>query len=218
MTYTYTSCYYVQDDCSGSSEWTDQPFESFSECLTHVLQVLRNPADFETPDEGITIPDGMSDSEGTQDYWYSSQLRLERGLFVCKDNSTSFRPGPANEQLVPLPLEKGDTGSAYGWPEQVVREGHWTLCVHHAGNDYYASLGSHTSLALGAFQLHARQKGEENTDAQWYLISAFAPGAGGFSNNPDALVPGPLCIRGDASKYEESRQASMAYSRKYSQY
>ena len=217
MTYTYTSCYYVQDDCSGSSEWTDESFKSFSECLTHVLQVLRNPEDFETPEEGVTIPDGMSDSEGDQDYWYSSQLRLERGLFVCKDNSTSFRPGPAHEQLVPLPLKQGDTGSAYGWPEQVVREGHWTLCNYQVGNDYYASHSSHTSLAHGLFQLHARQKGEENTDAQWYLISAFAPGAGGFSNNPSALVEGPLCIRGDASQYESSRRASLAYSGKYNQ-
>ncbi len=218
MTYTYTSCYYVQDDCSGSSEWTDQPFESFSECLTHVLQVLRNPADFETPDEGITIPDGMSDSEGTQDYWYSSQLRLERGLFVCKDNSTSFRPGPANEQLVPLPLEKGDTGSAYGWPEHTVRQDRWTLAVHHTGNDYYASHGTYPSLSVGEFQVHARQKAEEDPTAQWYLISAFAPGAGGFGNNPAALVPGPLCIKGDASEYGRSRNSSLLFKRMYPQY
>jgi len=218
MSFTYTCCYYVNDSYSGGSEWNDEGFDTFSECLTHVLKVLRNPEDFETPDEGITVPDGVSHSEGTDDYWYSSQLRLERGLYVCNDSHKSFRSGPAHEQSVPLPLEKGDDGSAYGWPESIVRQDRWTVAVHHEGNDYYANHGSYSSLGQGAFQVHARQKSEDDPTAQWYLISAFAPGAGSFRNDPAALVEGPLCIKGDPALYETSRQASLAYRGKYDQY
>jgi hypothetical protein len=217
MSFTYTCCYYVMDESTGGSEWEDSPFETFSECLTHVLKVLKNPENYEDP-EGTTIPGGMCDSEGSHDWWSSSQLRLERGLYVCNDENRSFRRSSDHEQLVPLPLEKGDDGSAYGWPEQIVRQDRWTVVVHHTGNDYYANHGGYSSLGLGAFQVHARQKSEEDPTAQWYLISAFAPGAGSFRNDPAALVEGPLCIKGDPALYEESRQASMAYSRKYSQY
>lgn len=205
------------DDASGGSEWEDEGFDTFSECLTHVLKVLKNPEEYEDP-EGTVIPGGMCDSEGSHDWWSSSQLRLERGLYVCNDENRSFRRSSDHEQLVPLPLEKGDDGSAYGWPEHNVRQDRWTVAVHHEGNDYYANHGSYSSLGQGAFQVHAWQKSEEDPTAQWWLISAFAPGAGDFGNDLAALVEGPLCIKGDPDLYEESRQASMAYSRKYSQY
>ena len=205
------------DDASGGSEWEDSPYETFSECLTHVLKVLKNPEKYEDP-EGTVIPGGMCDSEGSHDWWSSSELRLERGLYVCNDENRSFRRSSDHEQLVPLPLAKGDDGSAYGWPEHTVRQDRWTLAVHHTGRDYYASHGTYPSLSIGEFQVHARQKSEDDASAQWYLISAFAPGAGGFGNNPSALVPGPLCIKGDASEYGRSRQNSLLFHRMYPQY
>ena len=150
MSFTYTCCYYVSDSYSGGSEWNDEGFDTFSDCLTHVLKVLKNPEDFETPEEGITVD---------EDYWYSSDLRLERGLYVCNDSNQSFRSGPDHEQLVPLPLEKGDDGSAYGWPESVVRQDRWTLCRQVPGDDFYSSHSWYDSLELGLYQVHASQGG-----------------------------------------------------------
>lgn len=205
------------DECSGGSEWEDVPFTTYGECLTAALDVLAHPEKHEDP-EGTVVPGGMVDCDGEHDWWSSSELRLERGIYVSDPDHQSFSPSAPHSQRVPLPLEAGDDGSAYGYPEVVIRQDRWTLACHTKGDDYYQSHGWHDSIRDGLFQLHARQRSEQNSDVQWWLVSAHAPGKRGMGNPASALVEGPLCIRGDASQYESSRLGVQELMRRHPQW